>query len=1375
MQDPNETAGAGIEGARSAADRVTRWSQKLLDLSLRNRLLNVRDTKQVLPLVCSDVAALEDRLAEDRMVSLDAIELLFEGKDDPDLEALRNGELTDDARELLDHELRKGRLWASLTPAETSRRLTAVYRQAKTDLEESGVNTLFLALGFVEWKVDEGDERSYLAPILLMPVRLQRKSLVEGIRLARLDEDTMINQTLLELLRSEFKLKIPDLDPLPEDDSGVDVARVFQIFRQELAQMKGWGVREEVRLGLFSFSKFTMWTDLTSRADSLKENALVRHLIDGGGSFDDEVEVFPPEEVARHLDLAKLYCPLNADSSQLTAVLYSEAGKNFVLHGPPGTGKSQTITNIIAHNLALGRRVLFVSEKKAALDVVHKRLSSIGLRPFCLELHSNKAVKAGVIAQFKEALEVTDTKAPAQWTRTVHELEAVRESLNAYVAALHHPYPNGRSAYDCFARLVTPHKGLGENLLEADFLTQSADVESEQERLVSELATALSAVDRKVREDLAFLHPIEWNPIVGRSLVEAAAKLNEALGALERTASAAAEIVGLPAPTRPRETPLLVAVMDALAVAEPLPESLVTESFTDDVAFLRKFLPLHAEDLTLREHLRAYVLERCADVMPEAIAQRIEAAKAEFFLIGFFKKRAIVKELSFLKKAGGTPLTLTELEAILPHVKRFNALEAELVRMRPRAARVLGPLWNDGLPEVDDVLARCDRACAVRAAMKAYLLAAKGDDVSLMACAGPVLAKGRDLLSGGERRNVVEAFRAALATSREARAAFGPYGADLAETEAFAACHATLSSVATHADELRLFLRYALTRKCAEEANLGKFAAALTAHPLDATAAVEAYRDAVCHQMLNQILAVSRELAMFVGADRNEKVRRFRQLDERYTRLARDMVFARIAAHLPEDRAEKNARRSELGILKRECEKKMRHKPVRQLLQEIPTLAPALKPCFLMSPLSVAQYLPADAEAFDLVVFDEASQIPVWDAIGVIARGKQLIVVGDPKQMPPTNFFQKGEKEDVEVEPDEVEDMESILDECLAAGVHSTHLNWHYRSRHESLISFSNHYYYDDRLYTFPASGGSGRLGVRFEFVDGGVYDRRSSRTNAVEARALVAYVFRELAASRDKPRSLGIVTFSMAQRELIENLLEEERRKHPEFEGSFGDQGEEPIFVKNLENVQGDERDVILFSVCYAPDKDGLFAMNFGPLNRQGGERRLNVAVTRAKEQIVVFSSVHGSQIDLNRTHATGAAHLKSFLDYAEKGLRIQNAERCEGAGEKGLSDTIAAFLTGKGYAVERQVGSSAYKIDLAVRDPDDSTRFLLGIECDGPAYAAQRTVRDRDSLRDSVLGALGWHIHRAWSVDWAFDRPRAEAALVALINRIRRSAHDQ
>lgn len=421
----------------------------------------------------------------------------------------------------------------------------------------------------------------------------------------------------------------------------------------------------------------------------------------------------------------------------------------------------------------------------------------------------------------------------------------------------------------------------------------------------------------------------------------------------------------------------------------------------------------------------------------------------------------------------------------------------------------------------------------------------------------------------------------------------------------------------------------------------------------------------------------------------------------------------------------------EYTVLTRELAKRQRHLPVRQLALRMPQALRRLTPCLMMSPLSVAQYLPAEAPAFDLVIFDEASQIPTWDAIGAVGRGRQVIIVGDPKQLPPTSFFERrvedGGEEATEIE---THDLDSILDECLGAGIPTVELSWHYRSRHESLIAFSNNAYYGGRLVTFPSPVTNDQA-VSFRHVPGGVYARGAARTNEIEARAVVAEA---LIVLRAEPlRSLGIVTFNAEQQTLIEDLLDRARRDDPMLEYHFGDDAPEPVLVKNLEGIQGEERDVMLFSLTYGPDQTGRIGLNFGPLNLTGGERRLNVAVTRAREKLVVFGSLRADQIDLSRTAAVGVAHLKRFLSFAEHGARAFATEATGPLGdhESPFEAEVAERLRQKGWVVHPQIGVSGFRIDLAVVDPDAAGVFLAGVECDGATYHRAATACGKQSWK--------------------------------------------
>lgn len=1351
--------------------RVARWSQKLLDLSLRNRLLNVRDGKLVLPIVCPDIAALEDHLAADVSVTIKPVSDLLSEKDVRDLAMLRNCEVAPVIQVLLRRELEQNRLWALKEPAEMKKRLTALYRQSKSDIEESGVNTLFLAVGFLDWKVSEREERTYSAPILLMPIRLQRKSLSEGIRMARLDEDTLINATLIEFLRSQFHLTVPGVDPLPMDDSGVNVSRVMQIFRQTIQNMKGWEVRETVQLGHFSFGKYIMWNDLTVRVEALKQNPLVNHLIEGGGLYDDGIPVFDAKDVEHQIHLEELYCPMSADASQLAAVLYSQMGKSFVLHGPPGTGKSQTITNIIAHNLALGRRILFVSEKKAALDVVHKRLSAIGLRPFCLELHSNKAGKTGVLGQFSEALAVPETSPSGEWAMTVHLLEQHRQVLDGYVRVLHNRYPNGFSAYDCFSQALCRDATLPKQLININTLTQTREDYEASVQLVSDLALAWTTTTPEACAALRWISVTDWNPLVEKEIVAAMEALRATLAPLREAFWAQTQRWELGEPDSLVSCYRVGLLADDLKRCEPLPAAFIQSTdFEADCEFLLRYAEVSATVRNYEEKLSGYHCEQFAEYDFEGLEKRIQRDQETFILTRLMRGRALVKELSGLKKLGSGKLTLKELMGILPDAKALEKAQKTQRSMEARARELLDFLWHDGVVDATELNNRIESARHLRELVDAICEEHAAWRTSLETHLVELLQKGSTQLSrGGEARACINGLLAAWNAYEEAIECIIPFIETIREkATTFEALETQLTQALAHREAMRSVMRYQGFYRNVPTYGLVAFVEAMETGQLDVTQIGTIYRALYLEEMLEQVLTAAPTLCQFTGLNQEQRVRNFCELDEKYKTLSKQIVFAKLAAKLPRRRLGPCPEGTELGILKRECEKRARQKPVRQLLEQIPTLAPLLKPCFLMSPLSVAQYLPPDTAQFDCIVFDEASQIPVWDAIGVIARGKQLIVVGDPKQMPPTNFFQKGENEEEEDVTDDVGDMESILDECIAAGVHPTYLNWHYRSRHESLISFSNHYYYEDRLCTFPAARQTPRLGIRFEYVPNGVYDRKASRTNRKEAEALVRYLFERLEDTRYKRRSVGVVTFSQAQKDLIEDLVETERGRHPQLESYFSDQNDEPLFVKNLENVQGDERDVICFSIGYAADADGRFSMNFGPLNRQGGERRLNVAITRAKEQVVVFSSIHATQIDLGRTAAVGASHLKYFLDYAEKGFRIQ-PQQTSGTQSEGLAETIEAFLAANGIPCERAVGCSGYRIDLAVRVPEFPEEYLLGIECDGPVYAMQRTVRDRESTRSGVLKGLGWHLYRAWSVDWALDRKQAEQNLLAEIARIR------
>ncbi|WP_081699697.1 DUF3320 domain-containing protein [Picosynechococcus sp. NKBG15041c] len=425
-----------------------------------------------------------------------------------------------------------------------------------------------------------------------------------------------------------------------------------------------------------------------------------------------------------------------------------------------------------------------------------------------------------------------------------------------------------------------------------------------------------------------------------------------------------------------------------------------------------------------------------------------------------------------------------------------------------------------------------------------------------------------------------------------------------------------------------------------------------------------------------------------------------------------------------------------------------------------------------MSPISVAQCLPADDRTFDLIIFDEASQIETHDAIGTIARGKQLIVVGDNKQMPPSNFFGgNGNTDSTKIlSEDTVEDLESILDEAIACNLPQQMLQWHYRSRHESLILFSNQHYYNNKLNLFPAATQShSNLGLKWHLILNGFYQPKE-RVNKQEADALVDYLFKQLRKYKPEERSFGIITFSTPQQLLIEKLIRKKLDKDNSLEKWFDEKDNlEYCFIKNLETVQGDERDEILFSICYAPQANGKMSMQLGPLNRLGGERRLNVAITRARTALHVFSTLTAADIDLNRTNALAVRHLKEFLALtAQLNQESRDSLSSTKSFDSELHRQVYRVLTEAGYEVDCQIGCAEYRIDFGIRHPNKKSQYILGVECDGTSYIAAATVRDRDCLRQAVLKNMGWQMYRVWSIDWLLDRDGSERRLLQAVEKV-------
>ncbi len=1383
------------------------WERKLLDLSTRNSLLNLRIKGSSIPVFVPDCANIEDLIAQEKNFQIisrgeddepeeetaedtteetteETAEETFEvpDADEPAKDPVKESkkikgvpakdysieDLADitEFKEFIDKKYEKGVLVSSLTNSVLDKNIKTLYRGAKTSMEENGANTLFLACGFLKWFEKDRKEPCY-APILLIPVELIKKF---GIKytMRRRDDDVQFNVTVSEKLRQDFKIEFDSFSKtLPLDENGVNVNEVFDKVEEAVSSLKGWSVVRSCVLGLFSFSQFVMWNDMHSHRDQIAQNKIVKSLINGQLEWDYEdlsANTKVPEE--------DVFLPIVADASQLAAIKKAGEGASFVLHGPPGTGKSQTITSIIANCLANGKKVLFAAEKKAALDVVYNRLEKIGIAPFCLELHSNKVRKSYVLDQLKTASEVkANIKVDGDYDKALEDIAAKRRELDRYVNELHTKRGCGLSLYELINVYAANQIAANCGVFDEGFINElTPDRLKETETALGELVASSGKLEGK----LPFVKSSEYSQEIKNrlpSLVENFVKaydefvlsidnFEKLIASNNCRAAGGINTVGR------------IAGLNACGIAIlklknlNLPKGLICCDDTESAYLsLRDMIASCKDALAKRDTLLASWQPGFLDLDGAALLSELMTAKAKNALMRGIAEGNVYKKVKAYDLKGNRKDSLEQDFKLLSDYK--NSVQNSLAFIT--AARgYLGELYNPGtaFPGFD--------VAALEAlnenAHTAFNEFAAFDPTGSL----------RKLIGSGDQTviDITNAFNIKVSGYKNAYdELLATYGLD---SGAFEPSDALLESKKQMAETLKNdseFLRdrmqfNLMASKCGQY-KVNNLVKAYDSGAVDGDGIIGSFRKGYSSMLISLIIDNSDVLRTFSGLVFEKKIAELSRVNDEFEKLTRQEIYLRIAKNLPDLSKDANVS-SALGILQHAIKSGGRGVSIRTLFTQIGDLILKLCPCVLMSPLSCAQYLDPDkCGMFDVVVFDEASQLPTCKAIGVIARGKEAVIVGDPKQMPPTSFF----TEQVSDEDDyETEDLESILDDCLAISMPQMFLAWHYRSRHESLITFSNKSFYDGRLYTFPSP--DDRLS-KVTMVDcGGTFDSGKTRTNKAEAQAVIDEIIMRAHDPVLSKYSVGVVTFNIQQQSLIEDLLDEAASKDPELEKwAFG--SDEPVFIKNLENVQGDERDVILFSVGYGKDETGKLIMNFGPLNRDGGWRRLNVAVTRSRIEMKVFSSISAEELRINDTASEGVKSFKRFLQYAggstvwdqdiaSTGSSSDNSGTPiidKNAAFTGIADDICARFKAIGYDTDKGVGKSGFKIDIGVVSPDKEGAYCLGILLDGPVYAASGTTTSREVSQISMLKGFGWNIVRIWSLEWWENPDSVFEKLVALI----------
>ncbi|KXU36661.1 hypothetical protein AXK11_03785 [Cephaloticoccus primus] len=1400
----------------------------LLDLSLRNKLLNFKPGRSV-TLEAPDPQALAQRLGSGNKVTLVS-------RQNTDIEeALETSSLAlsdEDQKEPPPSDLQRGKVFVHEPEAEMEKRLITLFRDARTALEEGGANILYLAFGFLQWNPSQQRGAPCCAPLFLLPVSLQRNNVRAKFFVQAYPDETRFNPVLVEMLRQDFKLDLKS-DDLSGENNVPDLPRSWAHVRNSITSFTDWKVTEEVILSTFSFSKYLMWRDLKRLrkcVDKLVRNRVVRLLINPAESSHQSdkpppSDVFYAGEFDRQLDPSKLFCPLPADSSQLAAIVAARQGKDFVLEGPPGTGKSQTIANLIAQFLSEQKTVLFVSEKIAALEVVYRRLREVGLGDFCLELHSNKASKASVLAQLNAAWN-TRGASSKEWAAKAEELKILRDALNNYVQRLHHKHTNGLSIFAAIGTISKnselPKVELGWESIE----THDTEYLGKLREAVKALSVQAHAVSARATHPLFLIGQTQWSPRWQRQLVAAAEQLLSITQELKQAASLLTQTIGLKQlaltvsaqeglrllatilPNALGHNWSFAAQADASALAVqllkgaallrqlrsldlsltvPWPDSF-TAACEKEHAGLLAHVALYGDqesdsfsktlfDKTLaaienyREQLTQIAQHRNSLSAPytevidtldiEKLHSEWEQAEKNTWPKSWLRKRHIRKQLRTAIRGQGA----FDVREDLRHWKALRELRQVLEAQRQEVEKQLHTLVHLG--EVTNALWQGNRSEVAeleyafqfqRQLAKAITLITSTHPEQLTAVNKALELCLKEGYTSAPEREIAH-FLDAVSKFDTARRDFVTLGQFKNEAKWIwnSTSLDTLADlcqcIVQAAPQLSQWCVWQDAREHAINLGLASLVHALEQGLIKPDQVLAAFETSYASYWLDTIAEDKKVAHLFDSPAHEQQIRDFRQIDDTLTTLSRNRLRTQLWKALP-DPDMLTATHTEWRLLLREIQKKKGHLPLRKLFTGIPNALTKLTPCLLMSPMSISQYLSIEARPFDLVIFDEASQIPTWEAIGAIARGTQVVMVGDPKQLPPSSFFDRAQ---VSIDDDSqaIPDMDSILDECIASGLHRYRLRWHYRSHHESLITFSNRHYYDSNLITFPSPETKDRA-VSVQFVNG-THNRGKGgdKANPIEAQALVDEVVTRLLSDefRLSRKTLGVVTFNRAQQQLVEDLFDASRRKHPQIEPYFSGDTREPIFIKSLEEVQGDERDIIYFSLTYGPGDDGRLSLtSLSQLTRQGGERRLNVAITRARCQMRLFSSFRPDQINLSPQSAQGVSHLKLFLEFAERGVQalLETHQGSVGAYESPFEEAVAAKLMAKGWRTAPQIGVSSFRIDIGVVDPDDPSRYLAGVECDGATYHSSATARDRDKLRQLVLEGLGWVILRVWSTNW-------------------------
>ncbi|MFY8019789.1 MAG: DUF3320 domain-containing protein [Bacteroidia bacterium] len=1315
--------------------------KELLDFSMRNPLLNYRLPKtKGLSLICNQPDLAFQALVQDKK------SIGFKSRSTQ----VTNTDLTKENPNTKPVFSK----FETLEPeASLQKRLLSTFSTAQSIIQEQGVNILFVSFGMLHWLEDDSSSEFRQAPLILIPVVIQRKEVKDQFNIVYSEADFGVNVSLKAKLKAEFGIELPDFD----EDIDLPLVDYFNQVNQLIKHKERWRLEAyKTELGFFSFGKYLIYNDLDSTVWPDDKKPFDHEILKGlfGDGFNHPP--FPSDStfIDQHPQVHELFQVVDADSSQILNLLEVHEGKHLVIQGPPGTGKSQTITNIIGNAIGQGKKVLFVAEKMAALEVVKRRMDMCGLGEACLELHSHKANKKDLLAELKRVLDLGKPQT-SQLEAELSLLQSRKDELNLYSDAVNSEIENSRLTFHQVIGILLSIKESCKQIKLPELPHHIiSDFNAEQFKNASDL---LDGIERKLKEigspkNLVF-YGSKFKSVLPKQINLIQERSQELLKAF----------------TAYNHQQLEVFTHYQLEVPELWKEQIHQLSFLD---FIISAPVLHDVDIrntkwiNERAHLNELIKAGLAiesfnssvlqNLKHDVFKQDWTEVKSIFeahhqkwyrFLIGDFRK---AKKLFLSYSTKIQKPKDSEIPAIIDSIIQAQYDASIISKNAELAATLFQSKWNESnrsFKELEQINEFMFSFAQMNFPSSFFKL--------MQTDKSKALAFKMELNKQAELFH--DAWNKWKTTLEFDEAIKGP----LVEMKSVD-IQSWFQKLIPQIGDLSLVCSWNISLELIHERNLDFIIPLCLEWEQAASYLRMAFKNTWLETLYEKALNTHPVLKRFDRNRHEELIQKFREEDQLNFQLNRAKASLTHFNSLPNVMAG-----GQMMVLRTEMNKKIRHLPLRKLIEQAGLAIQDIKPVFMMSPMSIATYIPPGVLNFDLVIFDEASQVKPVEALGAILRGKQLVVVGDSKQLPPTNFFETI-SDDIDEEVDNLtQDIESILGLANAKGIGGGMLRWHYRSKHESLIKVSNFEFYDNRLIVFPSASNHEKLGLKLRYHPETFYDRGQSRSNKPEAVLVMDAVLNHI---RNYPKlSLGIVSFSNAQKEVLENLFEQARKEYPEIEAYVQAHVDEPLFIKNLENVQGDERDVIFISIGYGKTKEGYLAMNFGPLNGLGGERRLNVLITRARQCCEVFTNIKAADLNTDKTNSLGVKALKNFLYFAETG-NLNMSKETERPADSYFEIHVAERLRELGYDIVHQVGANGFFIDLAAKD--ENGNFILGIECDGRMYHSARSARDRDRLRQQVLEGMGWTIHRIWSTDWFANPDRevkrtAEAIEKALLDR--------